>query len=115
MQEAGTARKAYHEKMDNINDILVAEIRKAKEARKLAEAEVKKAEHERILRQRRAVIDWIHGIAVEDDQERHSAHRHPGTGKWLFLRKEFNEWCNGVSRTLWLTGKPGCGLCPKSK
>ncbi|KAF8424842.1 hypothetical protein EV426DRAFT_701102 [Tirmania nivea] len=109
IQEAGTARKAYHEKMDNINDMLIAEIRKAEKARKLAEAEIKKADHERNVRQGRAVIDWLHGIAVEDDQERYSGHRHPGTGKWLFLREEFIDWCNGDSKTLWLTGKPGCG------
>lgn len=109
MQEAGSARKAHEQKLGAISDLLADEIKRAEDARNRAEIEFEQSERRRLEVLRRSVFNWIDGIDGEDDKEMASSRRHPGTGMWLFDRKEFVDWLNGVSNILWLTGKPGCG------
>ena len=112
MQEAGSARKVHNQKLGEISDLLADEIRRAEDARNRAEAEFEQNERRRIEVLRRSVFNWIDGIDGEDDKEMANNQRHKDTGMWLFDRKEFSDWLDGVSNVLWLTGKPGCGRYP---
>jgi len=109
MQEASSARKAHEQKLDEINNLLTDEVKKAEDARNRAEAEFEQSERRRVEVLKGSVFNWIDGIDGEDDKEMAGSRRHPDTGAWLFDREEFVEWQNGVSNVLWLTGKPGCG------
>ena len=118
MQEASTTRKSHEQKLDNIVDLLGLEIQKAEAARKQVAAEYAQNEKARCEAQRSNVVYWIDGIDCEDEKANASFHRHPNTGLWLFTRQEFIDWFKGtpgilgVPGVLWLTGMPGCGLCP---
>ena len=55
-------------------------------------------------------MHWIANIDYEEDHERISSKRHPGTGDWMIQKEEFQAWFkNPSSQLLWCYGKPGSG------
>ena len=63
-----------------------------------------------VVTTRKDFMHWISLIDFEDDHERISAKKHPGTGDWLIARDDFQAWLQSdSSRLLWCYGKPGSG------
>jgi len=96
--------------LNTIINTPASEVQKAESVRRRAEEEFEKTEKKRISTQRRDIYKWINGTDPEDDKERAGEQRHPETGLWLFERRQFQDWLNGNSGVLWVTGIPGCGL-----
>ena len=55
---------------------------------------------------RRDFMHWISMLDFDDDHERISSRRHPGTADWLIQRADFQDWANSTSsQLLWCYGK----------
>ena len=55
---------------------------------------------------RKEFMHWISVLDFDDDHERISSRKHPGTGDWLIQHLDFQAWMNGSSsRLLWCYGK----------
>ena len=58
----------------------------------------------------RQILDWLSPVRVIEHHERHSEARLPGSGTWLFDRREYLDWQNSsASSTFLLCGLPGSG------
>jgi hypothetical protein len=54
--------------------------------------------------QRTQIIDWLSPINFFLRHADISNLRQPGTGGWLLVDPQFQEWKNGSGRTLWCHG-----------
>lgn len=55
------------------------------------------------------ILQWITTSEYGSQQSDSLRRRQPGTGEWLLNSKEFQEWRNGSSKTLFCPGIPGAG------
>lgn len=55
------------------------------------------------------IKSWLSPPSYDSDYGNIKAQRTPNTCEWIFERDEFKAWNEGLSRYLWIHGKPGCG------
>jgi hypothetical protein len=55
------------------------------------------------------ILQWITTSEYGSQQSDSLRRRQAGTGEWLLNSKEFQEWRNGSSKTLFCPGIPGAG------
>ncbi|KAJ7165398.1 hypothetical protein C8R46DRAFT_901150, partial [Mycena filopes] len=59
--------------------------------------------------ERTQIIDWFSPINFFQQHADISSARQKGTGGWLLVHPHFQEWKEGLGRTLWCSGIPGAG------
>ncbi|KAJ7177596.1 hypothetical protein C8R46DRAFT_889097, partial [Mycena filopes] len=59
--------------------------------------------------ERTQIIDWFSLINFFQQHADITSARQKGTGGWLLVHPHFQEWKEGLGRTLWCSGIPGAG------
>ncbi|KAJ7179719.1 ankyrin repeat-containing domain protein [Mycena filopes] len=59
--------------------------------------------------ERTQIIDWFSPINFFQQHADITSARQKGTGGWLLVNPHFQEWKEGLGRTLWCSGIPGAG------
>jgi hypothetical protein len=57
----------------------------------------------------RAIIDWLTPVNYVLQQSDFIARRQDGTGEWLLVSNEFQQWLSQRNQTLFCPGIPGAG------
>jgi hypothetical protein len=88
----------------------------AKKWQALQQDDIDRCERDRRDQQLQECISWlaVHDRSQEDDLDRLSQRRQPGTCEWVLSSNHLRAWVENQNEepVLWLKGIPGGGKCP---